>query len=318
MFEEASEGDSQQGIARIAEAALKVRRMGTDLISLAGGQFIHPIKAVVGGMTSGISSSAAVEMRSAVQEMLPIAVELVDYYVETSLAMRERIGTWGDSEPAHYIAALEAMYPNLDGDRIHVIGPDGAVLRTFRASAYREHLIYQDTTYSYAGQTSFEGEVLRANSLARINFVECLGTELADEYLSRFRTAFGRPAHAILYYDLARCIELIYAMERAIAILSDPLDHEDTDVPYSPSDGEGYGLVEAPRGPLIHHYTIRDGLIAAAEFVIPTVHNSLAIERALLVAARRYVNTERVDLELERAVGRVVRAFDPCIACATH
>ena len=69
---------------------------------------------------------------------------------------------------------------------------------------------------------------------------------------------------------------------------------------------------------MIHRYCIVDGLIAEAEFVIPTVHNVLAIERALRVAAERYVSAERVDLELERAVGRVVRAFDPCIACATH
>ena len=92
----------------------------------------------------------------------------------------------------------------------------------------------------------------------------------------------------------------------------------DTAVPYTPRDGEGYGLVEAPRGPLIHHYCIENGLIAQAEFIIPTVHNVMAIERALRVAAERYVTPERVDLELERAVGRVVRAFDPCIACATH
>ena len=54
------------------------------------------------------------------------------------------------------------------------------------------------------------------------------------------------------------------------------------------------------------------------EFIIPTVHNMLAIERALRVAAERYIHDDQVDLELERAVGRVVRAFDPCIACATH
>jgi coenzyme F420-reducing hydrogenase alpha subunit len=76
--------------------------------------------------------------------------------------------------------------------------------------------------------------------------------------------------------------------------------------------------VEAPRGPLIHHYAIEDGRISQARFLIPTVHNALAIERALTVAARRYVTPDRIELELEKAVGRVVRAFDPCIACATH
>ncbi len=138
------------------------------------------------------------------------------------------------------------------------------------------------------------------------------------EYLTAFRQYFGRPAHGILLFDLARCIELVFGLERALEILSEPLDVEDADVPYSPRDGEGYGLVEAPRGPLIHHYRIENGRIAQAEFVIPTVHNVLAIEQALRVAAERYVTPDRVDMELEQAVGRVVRTFDPCIACATH
>jgi len=89
-------------------------------------------------------------------------------------------------------------------------------------------------------------------------------------------------------------------------------------VAYTPKDGEGWGLVEAPRGPLIHHYIVENGTIALGEFIIPTVHNMLAIERALRVAAERYITADSVNLELERAVGRVVRAFDPCIACATH
>jgi len=77
-------------------------------------------------------------------------------------------------------------------------------------------------------------------------------------------------------------------------------------------------VVEAPRGPLIHHYTIREGLVEKARFVIPTQHNIFAIERALRVAAERYITPQGISLELEKAVGRVVRAFDPCIACATH
>jgi F420-non-reducing hydrogenase large subunit len=145
-----------------------------------------------------------------------------------------------------------------------------------------------------------------------------MGTPRADAYLDRFRMAFGQPAHALLLFDLARGIELVYALERAIEILAEPLTGEDTDVGYTPRDGEAYGLVEAPRGPLIHHYLVENGLIAEAEFIIPTVHNVRAVERALRVAAERYVTAEKVDMELEHAVGRVVRAFDPCIACATH
>ena len=64
-------------------------------------------------------------------------------------------------------------------------------------------------------------------------------------------------------------------------------------------------------------FQVENGLIKQADFIIPTVHNMLAIRRALTVAAKRYVSKDGISAELEKAVGRVVRAFDPCIACAT-
>jgi F420-non-reducing hydrogenase large subunit len=304
--------------AVIATRALQVRKAGTDLISTAGGQFIHPVKAVVGGVSSGILGEAAEAMHAKLAKALPIACELFDYYWEASQRLRERIGTWGDDEPTCYITSTGETFPNYNGSVIHVMSPDGLETDSFNASQFRAHLTYQETDYSFAGQTSYQGKVMRANSLARINMANCMGTPAADDYLQRFQQSFGHPAHGILLFDLCRGIELVYALERSMEILKQPLNREDTAAAHTARDGEGYGLVEAPRGPLIHHYRIEKGLIAGAEFIIPTVHNMLAIERALMVAARRYITPERVNLELERAVGRVVRAFDPCIACATH
>ena len=310
---------SDDATASIAVRALQVRQVGTHLITLAGGQFIHPVKAVVGGVTTGISESGAAQMRAELTQMLPVACELFDTYWEASLAMGVRIGTWGDDAPACYISAIGAEAPRYYGDKVRVLGCNGGdVCAVFDAGSYQAHLTIEETEYSYAQRSSYLGNVLRANSLARVNLVERLGTPRADGYLKDFRDAFGRPAHAILLFDLARGIELVYAIERALAILETPLDDADTAVSYTPRDGEGYGLVEAPRGPLIHHYRVEQGKIAKAEFIIPTVHNMMAIERALRVAAERYVSADSVALELERAVGRVVRAFDPCIACATH
>ncbi len=315
----ASESDNPEAaLAGIASRALMVRKAGTDLITAAGGQFIHPIKAVVGGVTSGISAEDAAAMRAQLLKALRVACELFDRYWEMSLALRERIGTWGDDAPACYIASTEDSFPTYNGSLLRIMGAHGDVLEAFPARLFRSCLNYQESDYSFAGQTDYRGEVLRANSLARINMTHCMGTPCADEYLASFQSAFGHPAHAILLFDLCRGIELVYAIERAATILEQPLDQGETAFAHTPCDGEGYGLVEAPRGPLIHHYTIEQGRIASAEFIIPTVHNVRAIERALEVAARRYIQPEQINLELERAVGRVVRAFDPCIACATH
>jgi len=318
IFHVTTEEASKQAQFNIARQALMVRQLGTDLISLAGGQFIHPVKAVVGGVSSGIDAEKATLFRQRIINALTTATDLVETYWEISSRMKDRIGTWGDDQPAYYITSTDAEKPNYDSSAIRVMAPDGTDAGTYTAAQFYDATVFEETDYSYAGRTSFNNGVMRANSLARANMTRKLKTPLADGFLVRLRNEFGSPAHPILLFDLCRGIELVYALERAAELLNRPLDDADTDVPYQTKDGEGWGLVEAPRGPLIHHYVIEDGKIAVGEFIIPTVHNMLAIERALRVAAERYITEDSVNLELERAVGRVVRAFDPCIACATH
>ncbi|MEL7643423.1 MAG: Ni/Fe hydrogenase subunit alpha [bacterium] len=312
-----SEANKKQQLS-IAQRALKVRKTGTDLISLAGGQFIHPVKAHIGGVSGGITREAADPMIKELEEMLPVACQLFDDYWAMSMAMVERIGSWGDDEPTYYLASTQANKPRFNSCELRVMGPEGMERASFAPSEFDTYLEFHETEYSYAGSTTYQGQIMRANSLARINLAENLGTPRADEYLKRFTSSFGKPAHPIMLFDLCRGIELVYAMERCIEMLSEDLNYMDPKVGYTPRDGIGYGLVEAPRGPLIHRYVVEKGLIADAQFIIPTVHNMRAIERALNVAGKRYISPTAINTELENAVGRVVRAFDPCIACATQ
>ena len=311
---------SETGKARefsLAQNALKIRKIGTDLISLAGGQFIHPIKTVIGGVTSGIPREKADAMIKTIDELLPVAVDLVDNYWQLSLEMVDRIGTWGDDEPTFYLASTEANNFRLNSKRLRVMCNEERECHTFAPQDYEKYINIEGSDYSYAGISDFQGHIMRANSLARINLTDSFGTPKADAYLKRFGEAYGKPAHAILFFDLCRGIELVFALEKAQQMLALDLEHGETEVGYMPKDGIGFGLVEAPRGPLIHRYEVENGLIKKADFIIPTVHNMLAIRRALMVAAKRYVSPDGISAELERAVGRVVRAFDPCIACAT-
>ena len=313
-----ADGEKASGQSGIAVQSLQVRKAGTDLITLAGGQFIHPVKAVIGGVTGGIPRQAADEMRVKLTRILPVACQLFDHYWESSLRMGERIGSWGDDQPSHYIASTGRTCMNFDSDSICLLDENGKQVDCFSPADFQKKLTFLESAVSYSDETLYNGAIMRANSLARINLSLGMGTPLADQYLERFQKTFGKPAHAIMLFDLSRGIELVYALERAIEILSEPLEGEETSIPYTPRDGEGFGLVEAPRGPLIHHYVVENGAIQSARFIIPTVHNMQAISRALKVAAKRYVANDQINLELERAVGRVVRAFDPCIACATH
>jgi F420-non-reducing hydrogenase large subunit len=303
--------------ADIAPRALAVRRLGTQLITLAGGQFIHPIRAVIGGVASGLDAAAMDTLRVQIIAGLAPALELVDLYWALFEGLRDRIHTLGDDEPAYYLASVyrgHAYY----GSTIRVLAPDGQEVDSFSARDYAEHLHIKPVEGSYSDGCLFQGHILRANSLARLNLLPEMGTPRADGLLARFRAEWGYPAHAILLFDLARSIELIYCLERAVELLEADLSQGELRAPCGQMAGEGFGLVEAPRGPLIHHYVIEDGIVRRAQFMIPTQYNIFAIERALEVAARRYISSSGIDMELERAVGRVVRAFDPCIACATH
>ena len=101
-----------------------------------------------------------------------------------SLATGKRIGTWGDDAPACYIAAVADNCPTYYGDVIRVMCPEGVIRASFPTQDFQSHLTYEKTDYSYADKTQFEGQVMRANSLARVNMASRMGTPLADRYLS--------------------------------------------------------------------------------------------------------------------------------------
>ncbi len=310
--------DKNETLAEITRQAMAVRSIGTELISLAGGQFIHPVKVVIGGVTGGIEPTLAADIRQHVKETIPVACKLFDEYWQLTEKMSERVENWEDREPFYYMTSVDNTDPTLSVNKMSIRAHDNSEHVDFPASDYRSHLQFHTIEDSYAPQTSFKHQPIRANSLARINMTTSMGTPIADQYLEKFRHEFGSPAHEVLLFDLCRGIELINALERSEQLLAEDLHSGELTVPFTSCDGTGYGMIEAPRGPLIHYYQIKDDKIAKAEFVIPTVHNSYAIERAITSLARRYIHSNRIDMDLEQAIGWVVRAFDPCIACATH
>lgn len=314
----ADEKAGKDALGSISKKAMAVRKIGTELIAVAGGQFIHPVKAVVGGVVSGIEKDAAQAMRAKIKEALPLACSLFDEYWQLTQKMERSVGKWEGDDPFYYMVAVDKNDPTLPVDHVTMQKLDGTETVTFKPSEYKKFLQFHRVQDSYSSKTSFNDLPIRANSLARMNLAESTGTPIADGYLERFHVEFGAPAHQILLFDLCRGIELINGLERADRILADNLSDGEMNVAVEPRDGCGFGLVEAPRGPLIHHYQIENGLIVRAEFVIPTVHNNFSIERALTRMAKQYVHQDRIDLGLDQAMGWVVRAFDPCIACATH
>ena len=161
----------------------------------------------------------------------------------------------------------------------------------------------------------------RVGPLARLNISSHCGTPLADEELKEFKK-LGKNGvvQSTFLYHYARLVETLFCIECAKSILENQevlSDHVWARA--SVNKSEGIGVAEAPRGTLIHHYEVdKEGLITWVNMVITTEHNNIAYNKAVTQVAKRYINGKRLSEGLLNRVEAVIRAFDPCLSCATH
>src|SRR5581483_4464577 len=160
----------------------------------------------------------------------------------------------------------------------------------------------------------------RVGPLARLNAADCCGTPAADAELAEFRQRFGPVVESSFHYHYARLIEIVHALER-IHVLLDSRGILDTHVRAHAAVNapEGIGIIEAPRGLLIHHYNVdENGAITHANLIVATGHNSMAIDHGVEQVAKAFVHGDKLDDGMLNRVSAVVRAFDPCLSCSTH
>jgi len=162
--------------------------------------------------------------------------------------------------------------------------------------------------------------IYRVGPAARLNIARQCGTPLADEALNDFRRNYGNISLSSFHNHYARLIELTFAIERMEQILQQP-GILDTDVRAEAraNEFEGVGVLEAPRGTLIHHYKVdSDGMMIGANLIVATAHNSLAMNRGLMQVADKYISGHQVNEGMLNRMEGLIRSFDPCLSCATH
>jgi F420-non-reducing hydrogenase large subunit len=155
--------------------------------------------------------------------------------------------------------------------------------------------------------------IYRANTLARINVCDKISTPKAQAALEAFRSSFGRPAQQTLLYHYARLIELVYACERTIELLEwEGITDPNVRAKVEPKAGRGVGIVEAPRGTLIHDYTTDDnGCIVKANLIVGTTHNIAPMNMSVKQAATTLIKDGVYNEGLLNQVEMAVRAYDP-------
>lgn len=316
---------------------IDIRKRCRDVITLLGGKVIHPVCGLPGGVSKGVTE----EDRKDILETAEAAVEFSKFalqaFEDVVLKNKEYVDIIvGDvyKHSTYYMGLVDdSNKVNFyDGD-IRVVDPEGKEFAKFKPQDYLEHIEEHVESWSYikfpylkqVGWKGFidgkESGVYRVAPLARLNAAEGMTTPLAQgEYERLYETLGGKPAHNTLAYHWARLVEVQYAAERMVELAKDPqitdpkIRNLPTEVPK-----EGVGVVEAPRGTLYHHYkTDKNGRITEANLIVATVNNSAAMCMSIERAARGLIKRGKVSDGLLNMVEMAFRAYDPCLACATH
>lgn len=310
----------------IGKWAIFIRKFGQEVIKATGGRKIHPTTAIPGGMSQNLS----IEHRDALRRE-------VDQILAWSIAALERHKAYADANRALHrdFASMQSNFVSLVGSdggmdlydgRLRAIDKEGGtIFDQVSPIDYRDHFIEEVRSWSYLKfphirSLGRENGWYRVGPLAQINCCAYIDTPLAEAARQEFIAGNeGAPVQSTLAYHWARLICLVHCAEKIRALLFDD-DLQGTDLTTTGERrGEGIACIEAPRGTLIHHYTVDDNdQVTSANLIVSTTNNNEAMNRAVKQVAINDLSGREITEGLLNHVEVAIRAFDPCLSCATH
>jgi len=303
----------------LSKTLLRIRSIGQRTVEAVGGRGVHPVTAVPGGMASrpsaeqleliaGWGDEATISLQHVIETLKPKLDELASLREAAQL-------------PYHSLAlSNNGAVDLLEGEWV-VVDPEGNEERRFAGPDYGDHLVEHVMPGSYMKSVQLKGPEPKrffVGPLARLNVNATMSSPKAQEALDAFRAVTSPRLSAVDYIE-ARLVDMLNCAERMAAIAGSELGDGPirTEVP-KVTAGRYVGVIEAPRGILVHDYTTDDdGRVAEVNLIVATQNNYDAIDSAVESMARHYL-PEGDDEKLLNGVEFAMRCFDPCLACATH
>jgi NAD-reducing hydrogenase large subunit len=310
----------------ITVKAVQLRKFGQEIIRILGGRRIHPVFAVPGGVNKALSNSDREIMLSGIDQALEttqLGISIIKDWAEKNMEDIQKFAVF----PTGYFGLItEDNSLELYEGNLRMVGRDGGELERFPASNYLDYISEHVENWSYLKfpyykKLGWPDGVYRVGPLGRLNIIDKIDTPLANEEFKKYKQINnGKPIENTLYYHYSRLIETLFAVERAKILLDDP-DLLSNDILNTRHDfkGEGVGVIEAPRGTLLHHYWANEnGQIKKLNLIVSTGHNNYAMSKAVDMVAKTYVKGPDIHEGLLNRVEAAVRAHDPCLSCSTH
>ncbi len=310
----------------IAMQGIKLRKYGQQIIEAITGKRVHGTGTLPGGMNKPLTTDWRDALIADIENILQWSGQAVQLNEQIHTTNPEHAGfatlstnylsqTGANGELEFYHGGLRARYP--DGELI---------FDQFDYCDYQQILREEVRAWSYMKFPYLTrlGKVqgwYRVGPLARINNCDRIATPLAEAARKRFKAhGAGGPVHDTLAYHWARMIEVLHCAESIQILLHDP-DITGTDLIAEKGDrrNEGIGVIEAPRGTLFHHYQVNDeGIVTKANLIVSTTSNNQAMNESIRSVANHYLDGREITEALLNHLEVAVRAYDPCLSCATH
>ncbi|NLL19149.1 MAG: Ni/Fe hydrogenase subunit alpha [Clostridia bacterium] len=316
---------------------IKNRGYAQSIQAILGGKATHQVNGLPGGVSKGLTEEERKEIEEkaiSIVEFAKFSLKLFEDIVLKNKAYVDLI--LGDVYKINtYFMGMvdEQNRATFYDGKVRVVDPEGKEYAKFAPADYLDYVAEQVEPWTYLkfpylkkmGWSGMKegvgGGIYRVGPLARLNVSDGMATPLAQEaYEKFFATLGGKPVQATLAYHWARLIELIYNAERLLELARDE-EITGPDIRRIPdkTPSEGVGIVEAPRGTLIHHYrTDEQGLVQKVNLIVSTGHNNSAMNMSVKRAAQGLIKKGKVNQGLLNMVEMAFRAYDPCLACATH
>ncbi|MEO5343490.1 MAG: Ni/Fe hydrogenase subunit alpha [Gammaproteobacteria bacterium SHHR-1] len=311
----------------LARQGVLMRKFGQRLIEVTAGKKIHGTGAVPGGINKNLSIAERDGLLAELPQMLEWvrgAVQIAEDYVTEHRALAESFASFNSS---HLGLVREDGTLELYDGQLRAIDASGNIIfDQVDDQDFNDYLMEEVRPWSYMKFPFIKrrGPIdgwYRVGPLSRLNCAGFIDTPEADQAHQSFK-AFtgGQPNPMSLAYHWARMIEVLHCVEKVERLLNDP-DLQGTDlIAQGERQEEGIGIIEAPRGTLFHHYKVDEqGLVTFCNLIVSTTNNNEAMNRAVTQVAKSHLSGQaKISEAMLNHLEVAVRAYDPCLSCATH
>jgi NAD-reducing hydrogenase large subunit len=305
---------------------IALRKFGQQVIERLARERVHPSWTVPGGVNAPLDPAVREQTLAEAPAAMAILQRTLALWKATVDSFPAEIESFSNF-PTMYCGLVgpDGSLRLYDGNLRFIDAEGGIVADQVKPADYATWIGEAALPDSYLKAPyfrpiGFPDGIYRVGPLARLNVADRCGTPQADAELEEFRARFGRVVQSGFHYHYARLIEATYALERLVQLLEDPaILRTKVRAHAGVNELEGVGIIEAPRGTLIHHYRVdENGAMTWANLIVATGHNNLAIGRGVRQVAQRFIAGDQIAEGAVNRCSAIVRAYDPCLSCSTH